>query len=316
VVGYAARRVVIGVGTLLAVSILIFVTVQALPGDAASVAVGRGAPPDLLKLYRHELGLDLPIWAQYLRWVNGLLHGSLGTSYLSHLPVVQVLSDRLRNSFMLTLETLAVLVPLSVGLGIYTAVRRNSRLDRFLTVGLLGFVASPEFVIGALLIYLFATTLKLLPAVSLVDPSEPVLAQTQLFALPMLTLVAASLAHLTRLIRATMFSVLEAEYINTAILKGVPMWRVYLLHAFPNAVGPILQLVAMSFGWLLAGQVVVEALFQFPGLGSALASAINFRDLPIVEGVSLLVTATFVLANVAADLLAAFLNPRVRMGAS
>ena len=241
------------------------------------------------------------------------MHWNFGISLVSQVQVSEVLADRIRDSLTLSAATLLILIPLSVGLGVFMAVRRGLWLDRVLSAGLVAFFATPGFVIGAILIAVLATWLQLLPPVSLVVAGQPVVTQLNLLILPILTLLASGLAQLARLVRATMLSVLEADYVQTAILTGVPSRRLYVRHALPNAIGPTLQLMALYVGWVVGGQVVVEALFQFPGLGSAFASAIEQHDLPVVEAIAMLLTTFYIVTNLLADLLAAFLNPRVRL---
>lgn len=310
---YAAKRVVGGLVLLWVASVVIFLAVQALPGNAATVAAGRGASPTLVALFRREMGLNSSLFVQYGDWLGNILSGHLGTSFATQGPISGLLSDKVRNSVVLAGLTTWVLFPLAFVLGTVMAARRGSWLDRLLTVGTLSFMATPAFVVGALLIAAIGTGLDWFPPVSIVAANQSVWSQLNLFILPGLTLVFAGLAQLTRLVRATMVSVMDAEFVQLARLKGMSSTRVYVRHVLPNAIGPIIQLCALYIGWLLAGQVVVETLFQFPGIGSTLADSVNTRDVPVIEDVAVALTAIYIVLNMAADLLAAYLNPRMRV---
>jgi peptide/nickel transport system permease protein len=290
----------------------VFLATATLPGDAAQAVLGQTATPQLLNEYRHDWGLDKPLLTRYGDWLSGLVRGNLGTSLPSGDPVTSVLSDKIRNTFALALLTLLVLVPLSVVLGVLSAVRRDGVFDQAVAGTTLAMIATPEFVVGTLLAVVVAVWLGWLPPVSLVDSSIPITSQLKLLVLPMLALLAAAVAQTVRMVRATMIDVLRSDYIQMAILKGVPKRRILFHHALPNALGPTLQIIAFNIGWLVGGVVVVEAVFQYPGLGLTFRDAVATRDLQTVEAIALLVTAVYVIFNLLADIAVILLNPRLR----
>jgi peptide/nickel transport system permease protein len=305
-------RTGVGLLTLWAASLVVFLGTQLLPGDAAQAALGQQATPQLVAALRKDLGLDRPITVRYQEWVLGLVTGNLGLSLPSKEPVASIIGDRVRNTGTLALITMALLIPLSLVLGILSAVYRDRLFDHAAAGATLALISTPEFVVGSLLALVFAVELGWLPPASLIDSSEPVLSQWQMFVLPVLTLLAAEVAQTTRMIRATMIDVLDSDYVTMARLKGVPEWRVLLHHALPNALAPTLQVLAFNVAWLIGGVVVVENVFQFPGLGLALASAVASRDQPTVEAITTMITALYIGANLLADIGVIVLNPRLR----
>lgn len=310
------RRLLLRLGsgllTLWAVSLFVFLGTQLLPGDAAQAALGQNASPALIAGLRHEFGLNRPVLVRYGEWLAGLIHGDLGRSLPSGESVGLLLADHIRNTAVLAAITIAILIPLSVVLGIAAAVRRGRAFDHAVTGVTLTLISTPEFVVGSLLALILAVRFGWLPPASLVDSSQPVSGQLALFVLPVLTLLAASAAQMIRMVRASMIDVLESDYVTMARLKGVPERRVLFYHALPNALGPTIQVTAFNIAWLIGGVIVTEAVFQFPGVGLALTSAVAARDQPTVEAIALLVTAVFVGANLAADMCVILLNPRLR----
>jgi peptide/nickel transport system permease protein len=307
-------RVATAVAILLVVSAIVFVGTEALPGDAAQAALGQNATPALLAQYRADFGLERPILDRYVDWLTGLLRGDLGESIPSGDPVSEIISSRIRNTAILSLLTLAVLIPLSLLLGTISAVRRDSPVDHVVTTSTLAFIATPEFVVGTLLVVFFASWTDLLPAVSLVDPDRPLLAQFDILLLPLLTLLAAITAQTTRMVRACMIDVLDSEYVQMARLKGVSERRVLVRHAIPNALGPTIQVLALNVAWLAGGVVVTEKVFQFPGLGLALADAVSTRDLATVQAIVMLITAVYIAVTALAEIAHVALTPRLARG--
>lgn len=307
-----ALRLAIGLATLWAASALVFLGVQALPGDAAQAALGREATPQLVQELRKQFGLDRPAIVRYGDFLWGFLRGDLGRSLPSGDPVTNVIGGKVENTAALSVATVLFLVPLSVGLGILSAVRRDRAVDHVVGGTTLALISTPEFVVGTLLAVLFAVWLRALPPVSLLDPGRSAFAQPRLLVLPVATLLAASVAQTIRMVRASMIYVLQSEYVQMARLKGVAERRVLLWHALPNALGPTIQVIAINVAWLMGGIVVVESVFQFPGLGSALTHAVAARDEPTVEAIALLITAVYVCVNLVADLAIILLNPRLR----
>lgn len=305
-------RIGVGLLTLWAVSLFVFLGTQLLPGDAAQAALGQDASPALIAGLRVEFGLNRPVLVRYGEWLAGFVHGDLGRSLPSGESVGHLLADHMRNTAVLAAITVAVLIPLSLVLGIASAVRRDRAFDHGVTGVTLALISTPEFVVGSLLALILAVRLGWLPPASLVDSSQPVSGQLSLFVLPVLTLLSASVAQMIRMVRASMIDVLESDYVTMARLKGVPERRVLLYHALPNALGPTIQVTAFNVAWLIGGVIVTEAVFQFPGVGLALTSAVAARDQPTVEAVAMVVTAVFVGANLLADVCVILLNPRLR----
>ncbi|TCC36471.1 ABC transporter permease [Kribbella speibonae] len=305
-------RVLSAVGILLVVSVLVFFGMAAMPGDAARAVLGRQATPELLAQFRAEHGLDRPLLQQYGDWFTGLLHGDFGASLVSGEPVTTVLGIRFGYTLALAVGTAAILIPLALLLGIWSATRATKPTDQIISLSTLTFISMPEFVIGAFLIALLAVAVRVFPATSLIDPYQSVFAQLNNLALPVITLVLTSAAQATRMIRATMIDVLRSEFVQMAELKGVPRRRILFKHALPNAMGPTLQIFAFTLAYLVGGVITVEILFGYPGLGSAFVDAVRIRDLTTVEAMVMLGTALYVLLILAADIGAIILNPRLR----
>jgi len=298
-----------------AASLLVFFATQALPGDPAEAILGRQATPEALAQLRASLGLDQPMYTQYVDWVTSLFSGDLGSSLASQAPVGSLLGPALTNSLSLLLMSAIVAVPLSITLGVLTAVRRGGAVDRTSMVGSLVLTAMPEFVIAMILIVVLSTTVfKVLPAVAVIPPGSSPFLHPMEMVLPVLTLVLAVVPYLYRLVRATMIDVLESEFIAMARLKGVPERRVVWKHALPNALIPVTQASALVLAYLLGGIVVVEFIFGYPGLGTLLTDAVGQRDLPVIQAVTLVIAAGVVLFNLVADLLTVVLTPRLRTG--
>jgi peptide/nickel transport system permease protein len=309
-----ALRTVAGLATLWAVSALIFLGTNALPGDAATAALGKDATPSAVRELRRQFDLDRPAIERYGSWLSGVVSGDLGRSIPSGQPVSELIGDRLRNTAVLALGTIALFIPLSIGIGVLSAVRRGGFFDQLAGATSLAAMATPEFVVGTLLVVVFAAWLGVVPPISTINSSEPILSQLSLFLLPLLTLLAASAAQSIRMVRALMLEVLESDYIETARLKGVPERSVLFRHALPNALAPTITILAFNVAWLTGGIVVVESVFQFPGVGAALASAVSSQDLPTLQALGLLIAAVYIITNLLADVAVMLLTPRLRHG--
>jgi peptide/nickel transport system permease protein len=309
-------RIGLGILTLFLVSVVVFVATQALPGDAARAILGREAVnTERYDALRQQLGLDKPLVEQYGSWLGGVVTGNLGNSLASDTPVTQLLGRRVANTFILVFVAALVSVPVSLILGSLTALRRDSKFDVGVTVGSLSLAALPEFVIGILLILVFATQVfHLFPAVSRIDPDVPISQQLEKFILPALTLTLAVAPYITRILRASTIEVLESEYVMMARLKGLPERLVLNRHALPNALAPALQVTALNLAWLAGGVVVVEYVFAFPGIGSLLVDSVANRDMPMVQAITLIIAAVYVIANLTADILTILVSPRLRTG--
>jgi peptide/nickel transport system permease protein len=294
------------------VSVLIFGIVQILPGDVAVMILGTSATPADLTALRQKLGLDRPAPLRYADWVSGAVRGEWGTSLLYQVPVRPLVLERLRRSAVLAVLALAVAVPLAIGLGVLSALRRNGVLDQAVGLVTLVAVSLPEFIAGTVLILVLAFWLPLLPPSSLIDPRAGLWSVAPSLVLPVLTLVLALLAHMTRMTRASMLDVLEQPYIRAARLRGLRPRLVILRHALRNALLPTVGIVAINVGFLIGGIVVVETVFAYPGLGRLMVDAVNHRDVPVIQMAALVIALTYALANLAADLAYAYLDPRIR----
>ena len=310
---FLIRRILLGLLTLLAVSIVVFLATQALPGDAAVQKLARAQTPQSLAALRAHFHLNESLPAQYWGWLSDTLQGNLGNSFLQDQPVTHVLSTYLGNTVVLALYAALIGLPLALFIGIVSAVKRDHLFDHLSTVGLLVLAALPEFVLGILLILLFSTSVfRIFPAVSILNPSQPTFTQFKDVALPSITLALAIAPYVGRMIRASMIEVLESDYVSMARLKGVKEWRVVIHHALLNGAGPSIQATAIALAYLAGGVVVVEAVFRYPGLGSELVSAVQGRDIPVVQAIVLIFAAVYVVVNILADLITVLVTPRLR----
>jgi peptide/nickel transport system permease protein len=310
---WVLRRLALSVLILLGVSILVFAATQALPGDPAQQILGHAAAPEQLAALRQRLGLDRSLTSQYLHWLSDVLHGSLGTSLSSPERVGSVITGRGVNTVALVLFSAGIAIPLSLLLGTYAAVRRDRAFDHGSQLVLLILTAIPEFVIGIALLIVFATSVfTWLPAVALIPPGESAFSYPSELALPVLTLVLAVLPYLARLQRAAMIDVLQSEYVQMARLKGLSERTVIRRHALRNGVVPIIQGSALTLIYLTGGVVVIEYLFAFPGLGSALALAVQGRDVPVIQAIVLVFAGCYVVFNLLADVLTVLVSPTLR----
>ena len=314
-VRWMARRIGFGVVVVFGCSLLIFFTLHALPSDPAQAILGKNATPQALAHLRNFLGLNRPVIDQYLSWLGNLLRGHFGRSYATQRPVSTELVPALIDSLCLLAATAVIAIPVSVLLGALTALRRDRWLDRGSMVASLLLTAVPEFVIGTILVILFATVVwRLLPAVALIPANTDPFSRPAQMALPMLTLVLAVVPYLYRLVRGTMIDVLESEYVAMARLKGLTERTVVLRHALPNALIPVTQASAIIMSYLLGGIVVVEYVFGYPGIGTLLTQAISSRDIPMIEVTCIVLTAGVVVFNLTADILTILLTPKLRTG--
>ena len=302
---WLARRLLSGLGTVLLISVLVFLAIRLLPSDPARVILGPGAPEASLHTLREQLGLHLPLWQQYLQWLAAALRGDLGLSLDSQVAVTQLLDQRFANSLaLLSLVALCNLL-LAVGLGTLLALYRDRWVDRLTLPVLVMFKSLPGFVLAIALIMLFATSLfTWLPAVSLLDPERSAFAQGRYLVLPVAALVLASAPYLIRLVRAAMIEALHSDYVEAARLRGLQPWRLVLGHALPNATLPLIQGLALTLSVFFSSTLLVEIAFTFPGVGSLLNDAIRLRDVPVIQAAVSAIAAFVVLVNLLADLLA------------
>ena len=286
------RRLLFGLASLMVLSALIFGVTQALPSDAAAVMLGREATPEALAAIRADLGLDRSVPAQYLSWLGGIATGDAGNSVTGG-TVFALVGERVGNSLFLVFLASLASIPLSIFLGAFAALRRDRPFDSISSIFFLVFASMPEFVVGTLLVMAFSTTFaKILPAVSYIRPGEPPWSDLKGFILPVLTLALGVVPYVARVMRSAMVEVLESDYIEMARLKGMSERVVLRRHAFPNAVGPVFQVIALNLAYLAGGVILVEYLFNFFGIGTALSDAVrctchgNSRDWSVVPFVS------------------------------
>lgn len=308
------RRLAVSVLILLALSLIIFFATLLLPGDPARAILGQQATPERIAALNEQMNLDAPPWQRYLIWLGGLFTGDFGTSVASGEPVSALLKDRVGASLVLMVIAGLVAVPVGIGLGIWSALRRG-RVDNTVTATSLVLAALPEFVIGIALVALFATTVfQILPAVTMAPPGTNVWEYPLQLILPTLTLVLVVTPYITRMMRATILEVLDSGFVEMARLKGVPERQVILRHALPHAIGPVAQVIAIQLAWLAGGVVVVEYVFRYPGLGQALIDAVNFRDVEVVQAVTMIVAVVYIVVNLLADIAGILANPKLRTG--
>jgi peptide/nickel transport system permease protein len=312
--GFVLRRVLLGLLTLFLVSLVVFAATQALPSDPARAILGRTATPDSLKALRKQLNLNRPVVSQYTHWLGGIFTGDLGNSLAARgEPVTKVLGKRLQNSAVLVLLAAVISIPLSILLGVISARRRDGPLDHSMSLILLALAALPEFVVGIAFVLLFATRVfHVLPAVSLIPPDSSPWQHLKELVLPTATLVLAVSPYVARIMRASMVEVLESDFVEMARLKGMPERHVLWRHAVPNAIAPAIQVIALNLAYLAGGIVVVEFVFAYPGIGSALVDGVANRDLPIVQALAVLIAAVYVGCNVLADIATILVSPRLR----
>lgn len=307
------RRLALGLLTLWLVSLLVFGATLALPGDAAQAILGREATPGALAALRAQLNLDEPVVSQYVKWLGGILTGDLGNSAATQAPVGELLSGRVGNSLFLVLISAAVAIPLSLVVGVSTAMRRDRGVDHVVSTVSLILAALPEFVIGIALILLFATeVVQAFPAVSLLGPDQRAWDDPKVVVLPAATLVLAVVPYISRIMRGSMVEVLESEYVTMAGLKGLPRRVVVWRHAVPNAIVPAIQVTALQLAYLAGGVVVVEFVFSYPGIGAALVEAVGNRDMPVVQAVTMLAAGIYVGLNLLADVATILVTPKLR----
>jgi peptide/nickel transport system permease protein len=307
------RRLGLGLLTLWLVSLIVFAAVLALPGDAATAILGKEATPDRVAALRDQLNLNDSVVSQYFQWLGGLLTGDLGTSAATQEPVSDLLSARVGNSVFLVLVASLVAIPLSLFIGVWTAMHRDRPADHITSTATLVLAALPEFVIGIALVLLFATSVfHWLPAVSLLPPGTHAWEDPEVVVLPAATLVLAVTPYISRIMRGSMVEVLESEYVTMARLKGVPERTVIWRHAVPNAIVPAIQVTALQLAWMAGGVVVVEFVFQYPGIGAALVDAVGLRDMPVVQTVTMLAAGIYVGLNLLADIATILVTPKLR----
>jgi peptide/nickel transport system permease protein len=312
ITGFVIRRLLLGLLVMFLVSVVVFVATQAL-GDPARAILGRDATPDRLAALRKQLNLDSSVVGQYFHWLGGVLHFDFGSSLAAQEPVSKLLGPRLLNSGVLVLVAAIVSVPLSIAIGSYAALKREKTFDTVTSNLLLILASLPEFVVAVLLVIVLSTSVfHWLPAISPVPPGHHPWEYPSELVMPVATLVFAVAPYVARIMRASMIEVLESDYVEMARLKGLPERTVLIRHALPNAIGPVFQVIAINLAYLAGGVVVIEYVFAYPGIGSALQDAVLNHDIPVVQALAILIAGVYVLLNLLADVATILVTPRLR----
>ena len=310
---YILRRLGFLLLTLLLTSIIVFVVTQMLPGDVARIILGREAGEPALEALREQLGLNDPLLVQYFRWLGNFVTGEWGQSYSTNTEIMPMVMERLRNTLMLGGVILVISAPIAVALGVIAGLNENKFIDNIISVTSLSVVGLPEFVTGLVLIQIISFKFDLLPANSSIRAGTTFIDALPRLILPALTASFVLLAYITRMTRAGVVEELKQSYVRTADLKGLPRRVVIVKHILRNALMPTITVVAISVGWLISGLIVIENVFNYPGLGRLMIFAIDRRDLPLLQAITMLTVVGYALANLIADLLYAYLNPRIRL---
>jgi peptide/nickel transport system permease protein len=311
---FLLRRIALVFCTLVLVSIILFIVAQVLPGDVGRTILGPYATADQVAQLDRELGLDRPIYVRYGNWVGNFVQGRWGSSYLLHVAVRDIALERLKNSVILGGFALALIVPVSVGLGVIAALNHGRVIDRAISIIGVSLIALPEFVTGAIVLVIFAVELRWLPVSSHVPTADPLDWFRQLL-LPSIPVMFVLFGYISRMARAGTVEALRSNYTRTAILKGLPRSHVIWSHVLRNALLPTITVISLQTGYLIGGLVVTETLFNYPGIGKLIFDAAIGHDLPILQATVLIVALLYTSLTLTADLLFGFLNPRVRLSA-
>ncbi|OYU47753.1 MAG: ABC transporter permease [Rhizobiales bacterium PAR1] len=306
------QRLVAAIATLWFVATAVFIITNLLPGDVAQELLGQSATPDAVAGLRKALGLDVPPFERYLSWLGHLAMGDPGKSLVNGMPVATLIGSRLGNSLLLAGITALVAVPIALLLGITAAVARGSLYDRIVGAGTILVVSVPEFLVASVAVLIFAVHLKWVPALSQLGRINGVWDVIRVFALPVFTLTCVIVAQMARMTRAALIDALSSSYVEMAILKGASRSRIILQHALPNAIGPIANAIAFSLSFLLGGVIIVETIFNYPGIAKLMVDGVATRDLPLVQACAMLFCGAYLILVTAADIAAIVANPRLR----
>ncbi len=310
--GLVVKRVAMGFLTIIVISVLIFIGVEALPGDLATAILGQEASPETVAAFRKELKLDLPPHVRYFAWLGDFMKGELGTSLANKRPVAELIYWRFGNTIFLAASAAAVAVPVAIILGILAALYRNSLFDKSISMVTLSTISFPEFFVAYILIALLSVQLIIFPSISNINDQMTLGQKLHAIVLPCLTLTLVVVAHMMRQTRAAIINILASPFIEMARLKGIKRLRVIVLHAFPNALSPVINVVALNLAYLVVGVVIVEVVFVYPGLGQLLVDSVSKRDIPVVQASGLVFATVYVTLNLLADVLSILTNPRMR----
>ncbi len=308
------RRLLLMIPTLILASMLIFALAEVLPGDVGRSILGQYASEADVKALNHKLGADRPLVVRYISWSGKFITGNWGESPVLQIPVRPYVLKALWNSLILAAFALILIVPTSIALGVFSGLRRDSILDRTITVSTLSMTVIPEFVSGVILLYVFAVWLKWLPVTAMPPDGSPFYDRLYYLILPAIPLMFLELGYIARMARVGTVQVLGSPYIRTAVLKGLPRRRVIFGHVLRNAMVPTVTVIGSQVGWLIGGLVVIEWLFVYPGIGQLMLTSAQTHDVPMLEASVLMVALIYMVANLIADIVVALLNPRIRKG--
>jgi len=306
------KRLAFGVVTLFIISLIVFLGLEALPGDLAQTILGQAATEENTAALRHKLGLDLPAHVRYFTWLSGIVVGDLGESLASGRPISELLGARLGNTFFLAAVSATMAVPIALLLGILSVLYRDRWADKLISISTLTAISFPEFFIAYILILGLSVEFQFFPSFSRISDDMGFWNKLYAVALPALTLTLISVAHMMRMTRAAILNVIASPYIEMAVLKGLTRWRIIVHHALPNALSPVINVIVLNLAFMVVGAVVIEVVFVYPGLGQLLVDSVSNRDLPVVQASVLIFAATYVLLNLLADILSIITNPKLR----
>ncbi|WP_246660132.1 ABC transporter permease [Rhizobium sp. FKL33] len=301
-----------GVLTLVLSSVIVFSATEILPGDVAEAVLGRSKTPESLAALRKDMGLDQPAVFRYANWLGGMATGDLGTSLATKRPVSDMIADRAGNTLRLALLAALVSVPVSLGLGLVSAMHAGRAVDKSLSVATLVLIAVPEFFVALILMKIFAVDLRWLSASANTRPYFSLWENFRALALPVATLSFAVVAHMMRMTRSSVINIFSTAYIEMAALKGLPKWRLVLRHALPNALAPIFTVIALNLSYMVSGVIIVETIFGVPGLTHLLVDGVKLRDIPLIQACAMIFGAVYIVLNLLADMLSILANPRLR----
>jgi peptide/nickel transport system permease protein len=305
-------RLFVAVITLVIVSFTVFFATEMLPGDVAEILLGQAATPEAVAGLRTAMHLDQPAILRFIWWLGGLATGDLGTSYANNMPVADLIGGRFLNSLKLAGVTTLFSVPIALALGITAATLRGSLYDRIVTMATVAVISVPEFMVATSAVLIFAVYLKWLPALSFANEVHSIGELLRVFAMPVITLAFVISAQIIRMTRAAVIETLNTPYVEMALLKGASRSRMVLKHALPNALGPIVNAVALSLSYLLGGVIIVEIIFNYPGISKLMVDAVATRDLPLIQTCAMIFCLGYLLLITLADIIAILSNPRLR----
>lgn len=298
--------------TVFVISIIIFIGVELLPGDVAETVLGQSATPETVEAFRKELKLNLPPHVRYVAWLKDVVQGDFGTSLANGRPVSNLITWRFGNTLFLAATAAVIAVPISILLGMLAAFYRNTLFDKMISSITLSFISFPDFFIAYILIVLFSVHYNIFPSMATINDSMSLADKLYAIMLPALTLTFVITAHMMRQTRAAIINVLASAYVEMAKIKGIRRLRIIVLHAFPNSLSPVINVIALNLAYLVVGVVIVEVVFVYPGLGQLLVDSVSKRDLPVVQASGLIFAAAYIFLNLMADVLSMLANPRLR----